>query len=118
MTAQPHSKPSTTDHALTPEERLQRVAHFDHLLEQASQAVTRLESVSEELEGCWKDMSAVLDYYESNWMADFEALEKDPRAAYWILSEDGAWNEFGRFYEMIQEVTETTQKILKAYRRD
>lgn len=118
MTAQPHSKPSSDEPSLTPEERLQRVAHFDHLLEQASQAVTRLEPVSEQLETCWQDMSAVLDYYESHWMADFEALEKDPRAAYWVLSEDGAWNEFGRFYEMIQDVAETAQKILEAYRRD
>lgn len=83
-------------------------AHLAHL----AHANSRWEDVPERLAQDWQILSKLIYYYESDWRHD---VENHPDAQFGVLSEDGVWNEMGRFYEAVKEIAATAARIVAQY---
>ena len=86
----------------------ERLAHF-------VEANDRWEEVPERLAEDWETMAQLIAYYESVWREDVRDF---PEAQYGVLSEDGVWNEMGRFYQSMKEIADTAARIVREYERD
>lgn len=60
----------------------------------------------------WAQLKPLIEYYESGWRED---VEKHPDAMYGVLSEDGVWNEMGRFYGNVKAIAAAAEQILREY---
>ncbi len=100
---------------MSDETRALRVQHNDRILTQVTEVNDKLQQVPAILEDVWPQLQDLLRYYTTQWQGDFEALENDPRGMYGVLSEDGVFNEIGRFYDTMIILRETVAKIVDEY---
>lgn len=92
-----------------------RIVENDSRLEHFSDANDRWEEVPERLAEDWDSMAKLIAYYESMWRDDVRDF---PEAPFGVLSEDGVWNEMGRFYESVKEIALTADRIVREYEAD
>lgn len=90
----------------------ERVVLNDARLARITDANPEWESAAERLAQDWETLRELIAYYESEWGNDMNAY---PDAAYGVLSEDGVWNEMGRFYHSVKEIAETSARIVREY---
>lgn len=92
-----------------------RIVENDSRLEHFADANDRWEEVPERLAEDWDSMAKLIAYYESMWRDDVRDF---PEAPFGVLSEDGVWNEMGRFYESVKEIALTADRIVREYEAD
>lgn len=97
------------------QERLARVKENDARLREITELNRSLETQTATLETAWAVLAPLLDYYQSDWLDDFTALDGTPDGQYGVLSEDGVWNEIARFYTAICDLQEAVTLIKAAY---
>lgn len=97
------------------EEIPERIVVNDGRLEHFVEANDRWEEIPERLREDWASMDKLIAYYESVWRDDVRDF---PEAPFGVLSEDGVWNEMGRFYQSMKEIAETSARIVREYERD
>lgn len=90
----------------------ERIKHNDGRLEHMAEANDRWEEAAERLAEDWATLSELISYYESDWRDD---VENFPGAEFGVLSEDGVWNEMGRFYQHVKAIAETSAEIVREY---
>lgn len=90
----------------------ERIKQADSRLKHITSANDRLEAVGEQMTEDWAQLSKLIEYYESQWGVD---MERYPHAHYGVLSEDGVWNEMGRFYEALKEIRDVSTRIVREY---
>lgn len=92
-----------------------RIIENDSRLEHLAEANDRWEEIPERLSEDWDAMAKLIAYYESMWRDDVRDF---PEAPFGVLSEDGVWNEMGRFYESMKEIALTANRIVREYEAD
>jgi hypothetical protein len=79
-----------------PAEQLQRIAHMEKLLNEATAAVSALDQAIEAYQAAQEKIAELRCYYENGqWMEDFKADEKGqlpPLMARGVLTEDSIYN--------------------------
>lgn len=93
----------------------ERIFDNDARLEHFTEANDRWEEIPERLADDWDAMAKLIAYYESMWRDDVRDF---PEAQFGVLSEDGVWNEMGRFYESMKEIAATANRIVAEYEAD
>ena len=93
----------------------ERITVNDARLEHFVEANDRWEEVPERLAEDWDAMAKLISYYESIWRDDVRDF---PEAQFGVLSEDGVWNEMGRFYQSMKEIAATAARIVREYEHD
>ena len=93
----------------------ERIKQADSRLARITRANDTWEEVGDRLEEDWAQLRTLIEYYESQWGAD---MEQYPLAPYGVLSEDGVWNEMGRFYEAMKEIRDVSTRIVREYEGD
>ncbi|GEM_PF-1025190 len=93
----------------------ERIVVNDGRLEYFVRANDRWEEIPERLIEDWEAMEKLIAYYESIWRDDVRDF---PEAQFGVLSEDGVWNEMGRFYQSMKEIAETATRIVREYEQD
>lgn len=92
-----------------------RIPLNDDRLNHITSANTHWENAAERLQQDWEVLAELIRYYESDWGKD---MENYPDAAFGVLSEDGVWNEMGRFYEAVKDIASTSARIVAEYELD
>lgn len=92
-----------------------RIVENDSRLEHLAEAIDRWEEIPERLSEDWDAMAKLIAYYESMWRDD---VRDYPEAHFGVLSEDGVWNEMGRFYESMKDIASTAARIVREYEAD
>ncbi|MCT1452795.1 MULTISPECIES: DUF4298 domain-containing protein [unclassified Corynebacterium] len=90
----------------------ERIIANDGRLSHFVEANDRWEEIPERLAEDWDSMKKLIAYYESIWRDDVRDF---PEAQFGVLSEDGVWNEMGRFYQSMKEIAETATRIVREY---
>lgn len=93
----------------------ERIFDNDARLEHFTEANDRWEEIPERLAEDWDTMAKLIAYYESMWRDD---VRDYPEAQFGVLSEDGVWNEMGRFYQSMKEIAATANRIVAEYEAD
>lgn len=93
----------------------ERIKENDARLEHLAEANDRWEEIPERLADDWDAMAKLIAYYESMWRDD---VRDYPEAQFGVLSEDGVWNEMGRFYESMKDIAATAKRIVREYEAD
>lgn len=99
------------------DERMARVRDNEQRLFKITELNDDLWTVDERLEAAWTALEPLMEYYEGQWREDFELLEGTPDGEYGIFSEDGIWNEMGRFYQAAKHIAEVSKRLVDAYER-
>ncbi len=97
---------------MTSENVPERIKQADSRLRHITTVNEKWEAAGEQLAQDWASLRLLIEYYESQWGED---MEKFPRAPYGVLSEDGVWNEMGRFYEALKEIRDVSTRIVHEY---
>lgn len=97
---------------MTSENVPERIKQADARLRHITTTNEKWEAAGEQLAEDWASLRLLIEYYESQWGED---MEKFPRASYGVLSEDGVWNEMGRFYEALKEIRDVSTRIVREY---
>ena len=99
------------------DERMARVRDNEQRLSTITELNDDLWTVDERLEAAWAALEPLMAYYEGQWREDFELLDGTPDGEYGIFSEDGIWNEMGRFYQAAKHIAEVSKRLVDAYER-
>lgn len=90
----------------------ERIKQGNSRLEHLTGANDRWEDAAEHLAEDWEVLKLLIAYYETEWRDD---VENYPEAPYGVLSEDGVWNEMGRFYESLKAIRDAATRIVREY---
>ena len=94
-------------------DRTGRIHEMEERLNRAAEALARLDSALEDLEGLRQDIAALADYYEGPlWRADFEAderglLPEDLRRG--VLSEDAVYDLLMQYKELLDSLRQAAE---------
>ncbi|PMC65465.1 DUF4298 domain-containing protein [Corynebacterium tuscaniense] len=97
---------------MTSENVPEHIKQADSRLRHITTVNEKWEAAGEQLAQDWASLRLLIEYYESQWGED---MERFPRAPYGVLSEDGVWNEMGRFYEALKEIRDVSTRIVHEY---
>ena len=98
-------------------EQIERIRHYETLLDRIAPVLENLEGALEALDGIQEDVKELSAYYESDeWRDDFEAdeagkLPKDLKRG--VLSEDGIYDVLSDHYALTVRLLDTVSAILK-----
>nr|VDG62922.1 Uncharacterised protein [Streptococcus thermophilus] len=90
----------------------ERIPLNDARLAHITRANTTFENLPEQLEQAWSELAPLIEYYETGWSGD---MQNYPGAQFGVLSEDGVWNEMGRFYHALKEIAAVSARIVREY---
>lgn len=96
-------------------ERLDRVKLNNERLERITALNDDLWTVDERLEAAWATLEPLMDYYQEHWQEDLAALDGTPDGECGLFSEDGVWNEMGRFYSATKYIAQVAARLVEAY---
>ncbi|WP_297741063.1 DUF4298 domain-containing protein [uncultured Tessaracoccus sp.] len=99
------------------DQRMERVRENEKRLAAITELNDDLWTVDERLEAAWAALKPLMEYYEGQWREDFKILDGTPDGEYGVFSEDGIWNEMGRFYEATKYIAEVAKRLVDAYER-
>ncbi|MBR6858121.1 MAG: DUF4298 domain-containing protein [Bacteroidales bacterium] len=97
-------------------EQIERIQHFEMLLDRVAPVLGNLEEALDAFEGIQDDVKELAAYYEDDWREDFEAdeagkLPKDLKRG--VLSEDGIYDVLSEHYALTIRLLDTVSDILK-----
>ena len=98
-------------------EQIERIQHFETLLDRIAPVLENLEGALDVFDGIQEDVKELSAYYESDeWRDDFEAdeagkLPKDLKRG--VLSEDGIYDVLSAHYALTVRLLDTVSTILK-----
>ncbi len=98
-------------------EQIERIKHFEMLLDRVAPVLENLEDTLDAFEGIQDDVKELSAYYESDeWRDDFEADEAGKLPAdlkRGVLSEDGIYEVLSDHYALTVRLLDTVSAILK-----
>ena len=98
-------------------EQIERIQHFEMLLDRIAPVLENLEEALDAFEGIQDDVKELAAYYEDDdWREDFEAdeagrLPRDLKRG--VLSEDGLYDVLSAHYALTVRLLDTVSAILK-----
>ena len=90
----------------------ERIPLNDARLARITRTNATLENLPQQLEEAWSELAPLIEYYQTGWSGD---MQNYPDAQFGVLSEDGVWNEMGRFYQVVKEIAAVTARIVREY---
>ena len=98
-------------------EQIERIQHFETLLDRIAPVLENLEEALDAFEGIQEDVKELAAYYEDDdWREDFEADEAGKLPAdlkRGVLSEDGIYDVLSSHYALTIRLLDTVSTILK-----
>ena len=98
-------------------EQIERIKHFEMLLDRVAPVLGNLEEALDAFEGIQEDVKELAAYYEDDdWREDFEADEAGKLPAdlkRGVLSEDGIYDVLSGHYALTIRLLDTVSTILK-----
>ena len=98
-------------------EQIERIQHFETLLDRIAPVLENLEEALDAFEGIQEDVKELAAYYEDDdWREDFEADEAGKLSAdlkRGVLSEDGIYDVLSGHYALTIRLLDTVSTILK-----
>ena len=98
-------------------EQIERIQHFEMLLDRIAPVLENLEEALDAFEGIQEDVKELAAYYEDDdWREDFEADEAGKLPAdlkRGVLSEDGIYDVLSGHYALTIRLLDTVSTILK-----
>ncbi len=98
-------------------DQIERIQHFETLLDRLAPVLDNLEEALDDLDGIQEDVQELSSYYESDeWRDDFEADEAGKLPAdlkRGVLSEDGIYDVLSSHYSLTVRLLDTVSAILK-----
>ena len=98
-------------------EQIERIQHFETLLDRVAPVLDNLEEALDAFDGIQEDVQELSSYYESDeWRDDFEADETGKLPAdlkRGVLSEDGIYDVLSSHYSLTVRLLDTVSAILK-----
>ena len=98
-------------------EQIERIQHFEMLLDRVAPVLGNLEEALDAFEGIQEDVKELAAYYEDDdWREDFEADEAGKLPAdlkRGVLSEDGVYDVLSDHYALTVRLLDTVSAILK-----
>ena len=98
-------------------EQIERIQHFETLLDRITPVLENLEEALDAFEGIQEDVKELAAYYEDDdWREDFEADEAGKLPAdlkRGVLSEDGIYDVLSSHYALTIRLLDTVSTILK-----
>ena len=98
-------------------EQIERIQHFEMLLDRVAPVLGNLEEALDAFEGIQDDVKELAAYYEDDdWREDFEADEAGKLPAdlkRGVLSEDGIYDVISGHYALTIRLLDTVSTILK-----
>ncbi len=98
-------------------EQIERIQHFEMLLDRVAPVLGNLEEALDAFEGIQEDVKELAAYYEDDdWREDFEADEAGRLPAdlkRGVLSEDGIYDVLSGHYALTIRLLDTVSTILK-----
>ena len=98
-------------------EQIERIQHFEMLLDRVAPVLGNLEEALDAFEGIQEDVKELAAYYEDDdWREDFEADEAGKLPAdlkRGVLSEDGIYDVLSDHYALTIRLLDTVSTILK-----
>ena len=98
-------------------EQIERIRHFEMLLDRVAPVLGNLEEALDAFDGIQEDVQELSGYYESDeWREDFEADEAGRlplELKRGVLSEDGIYDVLSNHYALTVRLLDTVSTILK-----
>ena len=98
-------------------EQIERIQHYETLLDRVAPVLGNLEEALDAFEGIQEDVKELAAYYEDDdWREDFEADEAGKLPAdlkRGVLSEDGIYDVLSGHYALTIRLLDTVSTILK-----
>ena len=98
-------------------EQIERIQHYETLLDRIAPVLENLEEALDAFEGIQEDVKELAAYYEDDdWREDFEADEAGKLPAdrkRGVLSEDGIYDVLSGHYALTIRLLDTVSTILK-----